>query len=31
MSEIDALLKEDRRFAPTPAWRAGAYVSDPAI
>jgi acetyl-CoA synthetase len=31
MSEIDALLKEDRRFAPTPAWRAGAYVSDPTI
>jgi acetyl-CoA synthetase len=31
MSEIDALLKEDRRFAPSPAWRSGAYVSDPAI
>jgi acetyl-CoA synthetase len=31
MSEIDALLKEDRRFAPPPAWRAGAHVSDPAI
>src|SRR5688572_11969997 len=31
MSEIDALLKEDRRFAPPPAWRTGAHVSDPAI
>jgi len=31
MSEIDALLKEDRRFAPPQTWRASALVSDPAI
>jgi acetyl-CoA synthetase len=31
MSEIDALLKEDRRFPPTPAWRTTANVSDPEV
>jgi acetyl-CoA synthetase len=31
MSEIDALLKEDRRFPPTPEWKRRAIVSDPAI
>ena len=31
MSEIDALLKEDRRFPPPPAWRTTANVSDPEV
>ena len=31
MAEIDALLKEDRRFPPPPEWTAHAAVSDPAI
>src|SRR3989337_312216 len=31
MAEIDARLKEDRRFAPRPEWTARANVSDPAI
>ena len=31
MTEIDALLKEDRRFAPTPDWRRNANASDAAI
>jgi acetyl-CoA synthetase len=31
MSEIDALLKEDRRFPPTDGWRHSAIVTDPAI
>ena len=29
--EIDALLKEDRSFAPSDAFRAAAHVNDPAI
>lgn len=29
--EIDALLKEDRSFAPSDAFRASAHVNDPAI
>jgi acetyl-CoA synthetase len=29
--EIDALLKEDRSFAPSDAFRAKAHVNDPAI
>jgi acetyl-CoA synthetase len=31
MSEIDALLKEDRRFPPSAAWRRDAHAHDPAI
>jgi acetyl-CoA synthetase len=31
MPEIDALLKEDRRFPPPSEWKAGATVSDPSI
>ena len=31
MSEIDALLTEDRRFQPSTAFRAAASVSDPEI
>src|SRR5689334_3151775 len=31
MSEIDALLKEDRRFAPSATWQKTAIVNDPAI
>ena len=31
MSEIDALLKEDRRFPPTDAWTRQANVNDPSI
>ena len=31
MSEIDALLKEERRFPPPPAWRTTANVSDPEV
>ena len=31
MSEIDALLKEDRSFPPTGDWRANANISDPGI
>ena len=30
-SEIDALLSEDRRFEPTPAFRAAANVNDPEV
>ena len=29
MSEIDALLKEDRRFPPADAWRRDAIINDP--
>jgi acetyl-CoA synthetase len=31
MSEIDALLKEDRTFPPSDAWRRDALANDPAI
>src|SRR6188472_3800478 len=31
MSEIDALLKEDRRFPPPEAWTRAAIVSDAAV
>jgi acetyl-CoA synthetase len=31
MSEIDALLKEDRQFPPTPEWRRDAIANDPAV
>ena len=31
MSEIDALLKEDRSFPPTPEWRRSAHIADPGI
>jgi acetyl-CoA synthetase len=31
MSEIDALLKEDRRFPPSEAWTREAIVSDSAV
>ena len=31
MSEIDALLTEDRRFPPSAAFRAAANVSDPEV
>src|SRR3982750_3978192 len=31
MSEIDALLKENRRFPPTNEWRRSAVVTDPGI
>jgi acetyl-CoA synthetase len=30
-SEIDALLSEDRRFEPSPAFRAAANVNDPEV
>ena len=29
--EIDALLQEDRKFAPPPEFAAAAHVSDPAV
>jgi acetyl-CoA synthetase len=29
--EIEALLKEDRRFAPSDAWRASANAADPSV
>jgi acetyl-CoA synthetase len=31
MSEIDALLKEDRQFPPTAEWRRDAIANDPAV
>src|SRR5262249_41291844 len=31
MSEIDALLQEDRSFEPTAEFRASAHVSDPEV
>ena len=31
MNEIDALLKEDRRFPPSDAWRRGAIANDPDV
>ena len=31
MSEIDALLNEDRSFAPSPEWRRSANAGDPGI
>jgi acetyl-CoA synthetase len=31
MSEIDALLREDRAFEPPGEFRAGAHVSDPGV
>ena len=31
MSEIDALLKEDRSFPPTAEWRQSAQIADPGI
>jgi acetyl-CoA synthetase len=31
VSEIDALLKEDRRFPPAEAWTRNAVVNDPAV
>jgi acetyl-CoA synthetase len=31
MSEIDALLKEDRRFPPSDAWRERANANDPGV
>jgi acetyl-CoA synthetase len=31
MTEIDALLKEDRRFPPSTSWRAAANITDPEI
>ena len=31
MAEIDALLKEDRRFPPTDEWRRTANITDPDI
>ena len=31
MTEIDALLREDRRFPPAPEWQRNAVVSDPGI
>ena len=31
MSEIDALLTEERRFPPSDAWRTTANVTDPQI
>jgi acetyl-CoA synthetase len=31
MSEIDALLKEERRFPPKPEWRDSANIADPSI
>jgi acetyl-CoA synthetase len=29
--EINALLNETRVFPPSPEWRAGARISDPAV
>ncbi len=31
MSEIDALLKEDRQFPPSAEWRRDAVANDPAV
>ena len=31
MSEIDALLQENRRFPPSDTWRESAHANDPAI
>ena len=31
MSEIDALLKEDREFPPPPEWRRNSIVNDPDV
>jgi acetyl-CoA synthetase len=31
MNEIDALLKEDRRFPPPEAWRRAAHANDPDV
>ena len=31
MSEIDALLNEERSFVPSPEWRRSANITDPAI
>jgi acetyl-CoA synthetase len=31
MNEIDALLKEDRSFPPSGAWRRGAIANDPGV
>src|SRR4051795_11234617 len=31
MSEIDALLKEDRRFPPSAEWRRDAVITDPDV
>src|SRR5262245_63254337 len=31
MAEIDALLKEDRRFAPSAEWQKTANINDPAV
>ena len=31
MSEIDALLKEDRRFPPSPEWQSRAVAADPSV
>jgi acetyl-CoA synthetase len=31
MDEISALLREDRRFPPSDAWRRAAVVNDPAV
>ena len=31
MAEIDALLKEDRRFPPSGEWKTRATIADPAI
>ena len=31
MSEIDALLQEDRQFPPSEAWKSAAAISDPGI
>ena len=31
MAEIDNLLKEDRQFPPSQAWKTNAVISDPAV
>ena len=31
MSEIDALLQENRRFPPSDTWRESAHANDPAV
>jgi hypothetical protein len=31
MTEIDALLKEDRRFPPSAEWRRTAAINDPDV
>ena len=31
MSEIDALLNEDRSFPPTSEWRRDAVIADPGV